>query len=61
MLSGGNKGEGHSTCPLIYLPSTNYKLFGFQSFDVESTWWKLFQKRTVRIILDIYVFIKGNW
>jgi len=29
----------------------------FQYFDIESTWWRLFQKRVVRTKLDIYVFI----
>jgi hypothetical protein len=30
---------------------------GFQSFDFERTWWKLFQTRAVRTKCDIYVFI----
>ena len=29
-----------------------------ESFDFERTWWKLFQKRLVRIAFDIYVFIQ---
>ena len=28
-----------------------------QSFDLECTWWRLFQKCVMRIKLDIYVFI----
>jgi hypothetical protein len=33
----------------------------FQSFDLERTWWRLFQTRLVYIKYDIYVFIKGNY
>ena len=29
----------------------------FQSFDIECTWWKLFQKHVVHTNFDIYVFI----
>jgi hypothetical protein len=29
----------------------------FQYFDIERTWWRLFQKRVVRTELDVYVFI----
>lgn len=31
----------------------------FQSFDSKRTWWRLFQKRVVRIGFDIYVFINA--
>ena len=31
--------------------------FAFQYFDIERTWWKLFQKRVVCTKFDIYVFI----
>ena len=30
--------------------------FGFQSFDIERTWWRLLQKHSELIILDFYVF-----
>ena len=30
---------------------------GFQPFDFERTWWRLFQKRVVHTKFDIYVFI----
>jgi hypothetical protein len=37
-----------------------FRPFGFiapkTSFDFERTWWRLFQKRVVRIKFDIYVF-----
>ena len=32
----------------------------FQSSDLESTWWRLFQKRVVRTKFDFYVFICFN-
>ena len=32
----------------------------FQSFDYERIWWRLFQKRVVRIKFDIYVFITNG-
>ena len=32
----------------------------FKSVGFERTWWKLFQKRVVRIQFDIYVFIKAG-
>jgi len=28
-----------------------------QSFDLERTWWRLFQKRAARTKYDIYIFI----
>jgi hypothetical protein len=34
-----------------------YNYFAFKSFIFERTWWKVFQKRVMRIKLDIYVFI----
>jgi hypothetical protein len=34
---------------LIYL--------AFQTFDYEPNWWSLFQKRVVRISIDIYIFL----
>ena len=40
----------------IALKSLNY--LAFQSFDIDRTWWWLFQKRVVRTKFDIYVFIK---
>ena len=40
----------------FFAPKTlNY--FAFHLFDFERTWWMLFQKRIVRIKLDIYGFI----
>ena len=33
----------------------------FQSFDIEPTWWRLFQKRVVHTKFDIYVFITSNF
>ena len=40
-------------------PNTlNY--LAFQSFELENTWWRLFQKRVVRTKFDIYVFIYSN-
>jgi hypothetical protein len=33
---------------------------GYTYVDLERTWWKLFQLRTVRIKLDIYVFILNS-
>jgi hypothetical protein len=43
-------------------PKTSYYL-AFQSFVIERTWWRLFQKRVVRTKFDIYVFItlNGKW
>jgi hypothetical protein len=29
---------------------------GFQYFDIERTWWNLFQKRVVCTKFDIYIF-----
>jgi len=42
------------SCLYCYQTLLNY--FPFQSFDVERTWWRLFQKRLVRTKFDIYVF-----
>jgi hypothetical protein len=39
----------HSQRPLAYL--------AFQSFDVQRTWWRLFEKRVVCTKLDVYVFM----
>jgi hypothetical protein len=41
--------SSRACCTLNYL--------AFQSFDFERTWWRLFQKWTVRTKFDIYVFI----
>jgi hypothetical protein len=41
----------------LYLPPNADKLFGFQSFDYERTWWRLFQQSVVRTKLDSYVYI----
>jgi hypothetical protein len=30
----------------------------FQYFDIERTWWRLFQKRVLHTEFDIYVFIE---
>jgi hypothetical protein len=40
------------TCSQNFL---NY--LSFHAFDVERTWWKLFQKRVVRTKFDIYVLL----
>jgi len=32
----------------------------FQSFDIECTWWRLFQKRVICTKFDFYVFIIGE-
>jgi len=37
-------------------PNT-FKFLAFHYFDLERTWWRLFQKRVVRTKFDIYVFI----
>jgi len=31
----------------------------FQYFDIQRTWWRLFQKRVLRTKFDIYVFISN--
>jgi len=33
----------------------------FQSFELERTWWRLFQKRVVRTKVDIYDFITSDY
>ena len=38
------------------LPKTDFIYFGFQSFDFEGKWWRLFRKCFVHTNLDIYVF-----
>jgi len=38
---------------------THMPVFAFKYICFECTWWRLFQKRTVRIKFDIYVFING--
>ena len=43
--------------PLVYSSQPFLNYFAFQYFDIERTWWRLFQKRVVRSKLDIYVFI----
>ena len=43
---------------LIAPKTLNY--LTFQSFDFECTWWRLFQKRSVRTKFDIYTFIVLN-
>ena len=48
---------GYSVYTLWFYYSQNIKLFGFPIFRFERTWWKLFQKRVVRIKFDINVFI----
>jgi len=40
-----------------FIAPKTLNFLAFQSFDFESTWWKLFQKRVVRTKFDIYVFI----
>jgi hypothetical protein len=43
-----------------------FVLFGFQSFDIERTWWWLFRKHAVRTTLDtldtldIYILIAAG-
>jgi hypothetical protein len=50
-----------------FLPNKTFNL-AFQSFGVERTWWRLFQKRAMRTKFDTYYFIyklntvkKKNW
>jgi hypothetical protein len=40
-----------------YINFNTFRLFGFQYFDFECTWWRLIKKRVVCTELDIYVFI----
>ena len=44
------------TRPFFLLPKT-FQLFGFQSFEIDRTWWRLFQKCVMRTKLDMYVSI----
>jgi len=44
----------------VFLLPKTFKLFGFQIFWLERTWWRLFQKRVLRTKFDIYVFITNN-
>ena len=44
---------------LIALKTLNY--LAFHSFDVESTWWRLFQKLVVHIKFDIYFIITPSF
>ena len=39
-----------------FLPNKAFNL-AFQSFGVERTWWRLFQKRAMRTKFDTYYFI----
>jgi hypothetical protein len=36
----------------------NFNVFNF--FDYERSWWRLFQKRVVRVKVDIYVFMDSK-
>ena len=42
--------------PFGFLAHRDLKLLAFPIFDFDRTWWRLFQKRVVRIKLDIYVY-----
>ena len=44
-------------CYWFYISQICFNYLSFQPFDFEHTWWRLFQKRVVRIQFDIYVFI----
>jgi hypothetical protein len=46
--------------PLCFIAPKTINSFAFQSFDLERTWWRLFEKCVVRTKFDIYVFIKRN-
>lgn len=41
----------------LLAPKQVYNYLAFPIFDIERAWWLLFQKRIVRIKLDIFVFI----
>ena len=43
--------------PFGFIAPKTLNYLAFQSFDLEITWWRLFQKRVMRTKLDIYVFI----
>jgi hypothetical protein len=43
--------------PFGCIAPKTFDYLAFQSFDVERTWWRLFQKRVVRTKFDIYLFI----
>jgi hypothetical protein len=45
----------------FYGSQTLLYYLAFQSFDIELTWWMLFQKRAVHTTLYIYVFISGHY
>jgi hypothetical protein len=40
-----------------YYSKTLLCYLAFQYFDIEHTWWRLFQKRVMRTKFDIYAFI----
>ena len=40
----------------VYYSQTLLNYLAFQYFDIERTWWRLFQRRVVRTKLDIYGF-----
>ena len=44
--------------PSVYLLAKLFKLFGFPTFWLWATWWRLYQARLVRTKLDIYFFIE---
>ena len=44
--------SGKNVAPLGHI------ILAFRYFDFERTWWRLFQKRVVRIKLYIYIFIQ---
>jgi hypothetical protein len=57
-VSGENQVVDKPYCLSPFTCSQNlFDYLPFKSFDFKRTWWRLYQKRVVRIKLDIYVFI----
>ena len=44
-------------CPFGFIAPKTLNYLAFQSFNIERTWWRLFQKRVVRTNFDIYVLV----
>jgi len=46
--------------PFSFIAPKTLNYLAFQSFDIERTWWRLFQERVMRTKFDIYVFIHSR-
>ncbi len=50
--------SGYPVYALWFIAPKTLNYLTFQSVEFECTWWRLFQKRVVRTVFDIYVFIE---